>query len=52
MFWLTFIAIFKEHAQRSNTECSSDAHATLLHYTELSANVEEKMLGCRRINLL
>jgi len=21
MFWLTFIAIFKEHTRRSNTEC-------------------------------
>ena len=53
MFWLTFVDIFKEHTQRStNTECSSDAHATLVRYTELSANVEKKMLGCRGINLL
>lgn len=52
MFWITFIAIFKEHTQRLDTECSSIAHTTLLQYTELSADVEKKMLGCRRINLL
>jgi len=52
MFWLTFIAVFREHTQRSNTGCSSDAHLTFLRYTELSTNTEKKMLGCRRINLL
>jgi len=49
MYWLTFIAIFMEHTQRSNTESSSDAHATLLRYTELSTIIEKKMRDCRRI---